>query len=374
MQTTSISFEALPITAMTVVMAAYAAMLLCVIVVELHPGGRLARVAAISSILLASTGGAAWSYAAFYQKSHWPEFATSSPVAREDASPTRYFGRRGRETDPEAEDDDAGGDGENGRGNNRGGSGKSSGSGGALGDISLVQILGLANRAEVPASDTIVDCDGCPPMVMVPPGSVRIGAPDSDRDATAAERPQRDARFWPGYMISIDPVSAQSFREFMLETNRRVWSCGPQIGSLDVMSVGSVPGGDYAGCVMPGDADAYAAWLTARTGKVFRLPKASEWEYAARMLSADVMRRGQVSELVGDCWHATLPKPGTERIAAQASMLDCDGRTIMAAKFEISAAGDAEPKLRLSARSKLAAGETHANVGFRVMRPTNSGR
>lgn len=374
MPITSLSFDAFHMPAMTFVMVAYLATLLCVIVVELHPGGRIGRVAALSSIALVSAGGAAWSYAALYQKSQWPEIAAYKRAADDDASARRYVGRRGGEIDPESESASGRAASGSGRVDADGAKGSTVSGGGPSQAIILAQMLGLANRTEASESDTIIDCNGCPAMVMVPPGTAIIGAAETDLDATPAERPQREVRFWPGYMISAAPISAQSFREFMIETNRRVWSCGPQMASRDGAAVGELPEFDDARCVMPGDADAYAAWLSARTGKNFRLPTAAEWEYAARALSPVSMRRGHVAELVGDCWHATLPAPGRERIATQTSVLDCNGRMTMGDAHVNPGSADGEPKLRLSARRHLEARETRADIGFRVMRAIADGR
>lgn len=360
MQVPWISSEAFPVTVMSVVVVAYVISLLGVIIVELHPRGRIGRVAAISSIFFVTIGGVAWSYQALHEKSKWPIVVAHQPAeVADEAQPRRQSSRRGREIDTEVDDDSAGSGSDGGQGraaSNTSSGGRSSGSS----NSSIAEALGLANRVE---DDALAksDCDGCPPMIMVPAGAAVIGAPDSDPDATSAERPQRQVRFWPGYMISAEPVSAASFSDFLTETGRRVWSCGPKTASRDWPSSIAVADTSDATCLMPGDADAYAAWLSSRTGMTFRLPKASEWEFAARTLSPELMRRSDVAELVADCWHPVLPEQGRERIAATASILDCDGRTVMGAP-------------RVSTRVQLGAREASATIGFRVMRPMKDGR
>lgn len=359
----------MPITAMQTVVASYAITLLCVIVVELHPRGRLGRIPALSSIAFVSAGGAAWSYAAFYQPSKWPEIIAHKPASDENDAPVRYHGRRGREIDPEAADgaqDDAGG---NGRGNTQDVSVTASASGGKDRAIILSQTPGVAARADSDSSsdvtDTTLDCEGCPPMVMVPAGATLIGARNDDENASPAERPRTKIRFWPGYLISAEPVSAASFQDYMAEANRRVWSCVVPTASLDPTQL--LIASSHASCVMPGDADGYAAW--ARTGKAFRVPTVAEWEYAARTLPPDQMTRGSVSEIVADCWHARIPPQGRERIAAHTAAYDCGGRMLMG-----SAAREGEIKPRLSTRERLGARETRREIGFRVMRPITGGR
>jgi formylglycine-generating enzyme required for sulfatase activity len=41
------------------------------------------------------------------------------------------------------------------------------------------------------ASEPIKDCDGCPEMVAVPPGTFQMGSPESDKNAAERERPER---------------------------------------------------------------------------------------------------------------------------------------------------------------------------------------
>lgn len=358
-----------------VAVAAYLAALIGIIIVELHPRGRLGRVAAWSSIALAFMGGTAWSYAALYERSQFPLLAAHTPSAADSGEPVRYRGRGGgREIDPEDETEDGRADDRDGQRSSRGSS-VSESRGASSGPISvsqtlgqtLGQALGLAARVENNASDAIVDCDGCPPMIMVPAGSTLIGAPDGDANATAAERPQTPVRFWPGFLISSEPIDAASFDAYMIESGTRVWSCGARVASLTASANAAAPS-RFAGCVMPSDADGYARWLSARTGKSFRVPTAAEWEYAARTLPDGQMTRGEIAEIAADCWHTQIPQQGRERIAAQTTVAACDGRTVMGTLAEEPAAEG-----RVSARSKLGARETRADIGFRVMRTLHRG-
>lgn len=352
-----------------VAVAAYLAALVGIIIVELRPRGRLGRVAAWSSIALAFTGGTAWSYAALYERSKFPLLEAHQPERAESDEPVRYRGRGGgREIDPEDETDNGDAGDRDGPRSSRGASVSESG-GASSGPISVSQTpgqaLGLAARLEDNARDATVDCDGCPPMLMVPAGSTLIGASDAEPDATVAERPQTPVRFWPGFLISIEPIDAASFEAYMIESGSRIWSCGARTASLSSQAQVPAPS-RFAGCVMPGDADGYARWLSARTGKSFRVPTAAEWEYAARTLPEGQIMRGEMAEIAADCWHTQIPQQGHERIAARTTISACDGRTVM---------GTAEPtaKGRVSARSKLGARETRADIGFRVMRTLDRG-
>lgn len=354
-----------------VAVAAYLAALIGIIIVELRPRGRLGRVAAWSSIALAFTGGTAWSYAALYERSRFPLLEAHKQAAADSDEPVRYRGRGGgREIDPENETDNGGAGDRDGHRSSRGAS-VSESRGASSGPISvsqtLGQALGLAARVEDNASDAIIDCDGCPPMIMVPAGSTLIGASDAEPNATAAERPQTPVRFWPGFLISIEPIDAAAFEAYMIESGTRIWSCGARTASLAAPTHVPAPS-RFAGCVMPSDADGYARWLSARTGKSFRVPTAAEWEYAARTLPEGQMVRADIAEIAADCWHTQIPQQGQERIAARTTISACDGRTVMGA---LPAEPDA--KGRVSARSKLGARETRADIGFRVMRTLDRG-
>ena len=302
------------ITAMDVVFAAYIATLLCVIIVEFYPRGRIGHVAALSSIALVSLGGAAWSYAAFYQRSEWPEVVAQKYNDDGAGGPGRQSSRPGRDIDDAAEADRDGGSG--GGSGKRGNARSASGGGGAggAGNTILERVLGLASQTEADDDALIRDCESCPPLIAVPAGSSIIGADDKDPDASSPERPQYQVKVWPGFYISAEPVTAQSFRQFQNESYRKPRICGVETANLapptGTLAVAVQPIA-AATCVTPGDADAYVTWLTARTGKRFRLPTAVEWEYAARVLPASGptagMTTGGVAEIVADCWQSQLP-------------------------------------------------------------------
>ncbi|MEQ1653152.1 MAG: SUMF1/EgtB/PvdO family nonheme iron enzyme [Hyphomicrobium sp.] len=366
-------------TIMQFVAGVYIAALFCVFTVELYPRGWLGRIAALSAIALSLAGGATWSYAAYYSKPDWPEMAAAERAQKKAPGQSTHYGRSGGS---------AGG--ANQAGTQNGGSvgsgavvvdGDATGAevNGQAGTPTLLQRLGLSRAASSKSAANTLDddglmrdCEDCPALIPVPAGSASIGADETDSDASSAERPKRVVRFWPGFLIGAATVTAEEFNRFRQETNRRPSSCHAEVAVLQPPS-GRLPvavsADSSATCVTPGDADAYVAWLSSKTGLRFRLPSASEWEYAARVLPSPGLSTGGVAEIVADCWHAFIPEQGRERIAAQTPVLECDGRML-------KGAGAAEEARfhRLAARRQIAARATGAALGFRVMRSSNGVR
>lgn len=125
------------------------------------------------------------------------------------------------------------------------------------------------------------DCAACPVMVVVPPGTFRMGAAEGEGlDEVAArwhhllddERPQVDIEI--DYALAVGKFEV-SFREW--EQCRDAGFCerrpdteGHGRGDRPVINVGRR------------DAEQYVAWLREISGEEYRLPSESEWEYAAR--------------------------------------------------------------------------------------------
>lgn len=214
------------------------------------------------------------------------------------------------------------------------------------------------------------DCFECPEMVIVAGGVALIGAPDTDPSATAAERPQRPVRIWPGFAISRQPISTEEFEPIRAEASLPLRTC---LGPAPVPR-------RYAVCLTAADAEAYAAWLTRISGKRYRLPTATEWEFAARTKGTTVLAATategapavaaplegigrEMAEMTTDCFDPYIPSPGKERRAWDTNPLLCVERIIKGA-----AAGEAPYMQRPSVRRPWRHDEPMWRIGFRVVR------
>jgi formylglycine-generating enzyme required for sulfatase activity len=128
-----------------------------------------------------------------------------------------------------------------------------------------------------------------PAMIALPGGSFTMGTDPAAVPALAdryreigvlsawleKETPGH-VRTLPPFRIAKYPVTNLQYRAFLLDTGHPFLPTSWRFGRFPehranhpVYSVG------------PAGADAYAAWLSQRTGRAFRLPSEAEWEYAA---------------------------------------------------------------------------------------------
>ncbi len=299
--------------------------------------------------------------------------------------------------------------------------------------IERVRLYGVHEPGRLLA-DPLADGGSGPGMVVIPAGRFQMGSARSESNRQAAEAPRHAVRFARGVALARTETTVAQFRAFVeatgyvttAEKRKRSTVYDERSGAL-VEKRGVTWRDDYAGHpaqddlpvvhVSWSDAAAYAAWLTAQTGHIYRLPSEAEFEYALRAGSAtrypwgedapppgvenltgardsSATRRrwsnafadygdgfwgpapvasfavnafglsdmnGNLSEWVADCWHesyARAPRDGSAWVNP-----GCKERVIRGASWASS-----PDQARSAFRLRAPAATTSARVGFRVAR------
>ena len=147
------------------------------------------------------------------------------------------------------------------------------------------------------------DCPTCPLMMVLAPGRFTQGSAPQDVEATRFEGPQHAVSIAYPLGVGVNEITQGEFREFIDATAREMNGCETYDGAWRRRSDLSWKDVGYSqtalhpvSCVSWDDAQAYAQWLSQRTGQKYRLPSASEWEYAARAGSATARPWGANSD------------------------------------------------------------------------------
>ena len=262
-------------------------------------------------------------------------------------------------------------------------------------------------------------------MIVLPPGQFVQGSPAATPDVQPFETPQRSVTIAHAFAASQHEVTVGEFAEFVKAARRELSGCTAYDGDWTLnaaVSWKNAVEGQTAlhpvSCVSWQDARAYADWLSERTGQTYRLPSASEWEYAARagvaaarpwtespaacaeanVADQTALQRypgwtthacvdtyvqsapvgsfaanafglhdmlGNVFEWVEDCWHDDYrgaPVDGSARIDSECSQREARGGSWFTTPAYV----------RLAYRNRFDASYRATSVGFRVVRETGT--
>lgn len=155
--------------------------------------------------------------------------------------------------------------------------------------IPLALVGSCQATTQAPGTE-FTDCESCPVMVVVAPGRFMMGSDEGEEGRPNG--PVHEVTI--GYPLAVGKfeVTVAQFRRFVEESGHQPgepcivftdkWEPVPGTGWHNP-GFGRAPLDDEpVGCISWLDAKAYAAWLSRRTGKPYRLPSEAEWEYFAR--------------------------------------------------------------------------------------------
>lgn len=146
------------------------------------------------------------------------------------------------------------------------------------------------------------DCNDCPEMVALPPGSFTMGISAAEEIAfgmpahqAGKAEPVHKVTFAKGFAMAKYPVTIAQFRAFVNESGYQASdSCYTQhkvdghfiyekARGFSWRSPGFAQDDNHpVVCVSAEDGEAYAKWLSRKTGKAYALPNEAQYEYALR--------------------------------------------------------------------------------------------
>ena len=158
------------------------------------------------------------------------------------------------------------------------------------------------------------------PMIPIPGGTFLMGSPPTEADRQAEEGPQHKVALAPFWMAKFE-ITWNAYEVWMSDTDilrRQVQGLKPnrrdQLADryqltqptepYTDMSFGMGKRGFPAICMTQHAARTFCKWLSAKTGRYYRLPPEAEWEYACRAGTATPYHFGEDPERLDEyAWY-----------------------------------------------------------------------
>ena len=137
----------------------------------------------------------------------------------------------------------------------------------------VVASPGTGPVAAQEAGETFRDCEACPLMVVVPPGSFTMGSPGDEEGRYALEGPQHEVTIGAPLAVGVHEVTFEEWDACV-----DAGGCGGHTPEDEGWGRGRLPVIN----VSWEDAQSYVEWLSGETGRSYRLLSEAEWEYVAR--------------------------------------------------------------------------------------------
>ena len=123
-----------------------------------------------------------------------------------------------------------------------------------------------------------------PEMVKIPAGSFQMGSPEDEIQRYSNEGPQHKVTFTQAFFMGVHEVTFDEYDVFIFlhDKDSCVGGDGNKYTATRPSDSGWGRGKRPVINISWFDARCYGLWLSAKTGKNYRLPTEAEWEYAAR--------------------------------------------------------------------------------------------
>ncbi len=169
-------------------------------------------------------------------------------------------------------------------------------------------------------------------MAAIPGGSFLIGSPESEKGRRPDEGPQRRIELAPFWM-GVHEVTWDEYDLWYHDLDRKRREAAKSSASTadlvaDAVTRPSKPYTDMtfgmghdgypAICMTQHAAKTYCEWLSAKTGKFYRLPTEAEWEYACRAGTTTAFGFGDDPGQLGDyAWFSGNAEDKTQKVGTK---------------------------------------------------------